>query len=839
MTMQIRMFFAFALVAAASVGVYTTAAATELDHPAPSFTPAGPPSAELNAGGENAEWELVETIPTGNPHSDIDFFNSGGETYASVGTLAVGPNGGGQTIIKLTDKGKVDPSYVTGHPSASCVTTTGSVTGLQHDAEATPKGGQILNTTNPNAAGGDAQLLVDATDANGRCHDQGVLGQQAPRGGLELLDITNPAQPKEIGMTVHVGEAHTVNVDPKRPHIAIVSSSDSTDVGADGKRANETSGTAMDGIELVDMSSCMNFPAGTSLQQKRDACAPQVYRYRFPQPEMANSHAFPKRVGACHETEIYPDDTLSCASLFSTIMLDLKGAFDDRGTPNDFTDDKPRGTPLPCSRRPTSTVAPAFTTGAQVTDCHNGQLNGAPQSLIVSEWLKIGAPSLEGVQWKGTVHHMGFENQQRDNTAPPFDSTQDIFVSHEAELTKSRKFMLVTDERGGGVLPGGATCSPGTDNKIGNGGIHAFPAGRFDTNGPAADPRAGQEADYAKTSGGQRAIHRANIRTIPQASVCTSHVMQQIPGQNRIFMAWYSQGTQVVDFNENANGTIDFKTTGFFIPEGSNQWVSAIFKAERNADGSYTYYGATGDFALTGTGRNAIDVYKVTLPAPEQEDLPSPLQPAAAEQCATTAGFGSVTARRRARGIRFNFDRLGSASARVRLLRVTRGREVTKPTVFRDFGQRSRSFSWRGGTRIPRGYYVAEFTTKARDGKTDRRRIAMRRVAGRFLPLRTFDRFSPCGFVRKAGLAQPLFGGTRDAPATLRFQLREAASVDVEIRRGSRVVRRIRARNFAALRTHSLNVSLPRAARRGEYTFVLRARAQGKTSTATVVGRKL
>ena len=138
-------------------------------------------------------------------------------------------------------RARSSPAYVTGHPSASCVTTTGSVTGLQHDAEATPKGGQILNTTNPAAAGGDAQLLVDATDANGRCHDQGVLGQQAPRGGLEILDITDPAQPKEIGLTVHVGEAHTVNIDPKRPHIAIVSSSDSLDVGR-GRQARERDG---------------------------------------------------------------------------------------------------------------------------------------------------------------------------------------------------------------------------------------------------------------------------------------------------------------------------------------------------------------------------------------------------------------------------------------------------------------------------------------------------------------------------------------------------------------------------------------------------------------------
>ena len=834
-----RVWTALAVAAAASMGINGAAEGNEMDHPAPTFAPAGPPSSNLNAGGEDADWELVETIPTGNPHTDIDFFSSGGETYASVGTLAAGPNAGGQTIVKLTDKGTVKPTYVTGHPSASCLTTTSSVTGLQHDAEATPKGGQLLNTKNPAAAPGDAQLIVDSSDAGGRCHDQGVLGQQAPRGGLELIDVTDPAQPKEIGLTVHVGEAHTVNIDPKRPHIAIVSSSDSLDVGADGKRANETSGTAMDGIEVVDMSSCMNFPAGTTVQQKRDACNPQVYRYRFPQVEMANSHAYPKRVGACHETEIYPDDTLMCASLFSTVMLNLKGAFDDRGTPNDFTDDKPRGTPLPCARRATSTAAPAFKTGAQVVDCHNGQVNGVAQSLIVSEWLKIGAPSLEGVEWKGTVHHMGFENQQRESVDPPFDSTQDVYVSHEAELTKSRKFALVTDERGGGVLPGGATCSPGADNKIGNGGINAYPASSFKPTGPAASPQAGQEADYAKTSDGKRAIYRADIRTIPQASVCTSHVMQQIAGQNRIFMAWYSQGTQVVDFVENANGTIDFKTAGWFIPEGSNQWVSAIFKAERNADGTYTYWGATGDFALSGTGRNAIDVYKVTLPAPAQED-PSPLpQAAGTEVCARSAGFGTVSARRRARGLRFDFDRRGAARARVRLLRVSRGRNVQRARVVKDFGQRSRGFTWRGSSRIAPGHYVAEFTTKAPNGGTDRRRVALRRAGGRFRTLRTFDRSTPCGFVQSAALAQPVFGGRGNARATLAFRLRENATASVEIRRGSRVVRRIPARAFAAGRTHRLNVSPPRGARRGEYTFRLRAETAGRTSTVTVVGRKL
>ena len=68
--------------------------------------------------------------------------------------------------------------------------------GLQHDVEAAPKGDAILNADVLAAARGDTQLLIDATDAPGRCHDQGAFGvSQAPQGGLEIIDVTNPATP--------------------------------------------------------------------------------------------------------------------------------------------------------------------------------------------------------------------------------------------------------------------------------------------------------------------------------------------------------------------------------------------------------------------------------------------------------------------------------------------------------------------------------------------------------------------------------------------------------------------------------------------------------------------
>jgi hypothetical protein len=586
------------------------------DHPSAGFTAAVPPSPTFQSGGTGATWELVGTLPTGNPHTDLDFFTQNGETYASVGTLAAGGNDAGQTIVKLTQNGLVNPlslEFVAGHPSAECASNPAAALGLQHDVEATPKGQVPLNTTYSFTTKGDAQLLIDATDQRGRCHDNGELGLLGvPRGGLEIIDITDVRNPVEIGLISHIGEAHTVNVDPKRPHIAYAVTSDAIGVEkqANGsfKRLNEDPGGGdrfdLDGFEVVDLSTCMNFPIGTTIAQKRAACRPTVFRYRYSTAEMALGHTLQTGANAifgCHELEVYPNDRLTCGSGNTAIVLDMSRVFGSNG--------KPRGTPLPCQVRP-STSLPPYTTGAMVTDCVTGQ-NG--QNLDVPSWLASGAPSLGGVRYVGSAHHMG---RGAGGTFTTYDSTEDVDFDHELELTASRKFLLATDERGGGVVPPGATCASVADNKQGNGGVHAYAVSRLDTSLPATAEEAWDA--YARTPSGTKAIYRALPRTGAEPSVCTAHVFHQIPGQNRIFMGWYSQGTQVVDFVEHRNGTFEFREAGFFIPANANTWVSAVFKVQQNGNGTYTYWGATGDFFIDGTGRSAIDVYKVTLPAPPE-----------------------------------------------------------------------------------------------------------------------------------------------------------------------------------------------------------------------------
>ena len=463
---------------------------------------------------------------------------------------------------------------------------------------------------------------MDATDADGAATTRARSGCRARhRAASRSWTSRYPTRPIEIGLTSHIGEAHTVNIDPKRPHIAYAVTSDSVGVDPSGKRLNEVPGGSgrlnLDGFEVVDMSSCMNFPAAATIQQRRDRCRPEVYRYRFPSAQVALGHTLKDTIYACHETEIYADDRLACASGAAAILFDMRGAFHNGGTPGDYSDDKPRGTPLPCRLRPSSS-APPYTTGALVTDCVNGIRNGEQVSLDVPGWLAIGAPSLQGVKYLGSVHHQG--RGAGGAATPAFDSTQDIDFDHELELSSSRRLLLATDERGGGIAPPGATCSPAVDYKTGNGGIHAYTVSKVSTAMPATPDQAFQP--YARTPSGEKAIYRAPIRTQPQASLCTAHVFQQIPGQNRIFMGWYSQGTQVVDFVEHPNGTVEFKEAGWFLPANANTWVSHVFKAQKNPDGTWTYWGATGDFNLGLAGRSAIDVWKATLPAPPKPRTP-------------------------------------------------------------------------------------------------------------------------------------------------------------------------------------------------------------------------
>ena len=464
-------------------------------------------------------WEHITHFGP-NPGSDVKFFTKGGDIWASSGTLGQANEGFvGQRILRLTDGGEVSPQWVADHGSAHCMLNT-SVTGLQHDQAVTPR-------TNP-------ALMVDSTDALGRCHD-------TPGGGLELIDISGLGREgfevREIHLIRFRGLSHTVTADPQRRGIFYNSTSDSN--------------TANLWIDIVNARTCMA-RSGT-LEEKRDACRPDVYRLswedhpEWSQRRRPDGTLEPGTATACHDITLV-GSRLFCAGLNATLIFDVRGLFGGPGS-------RINGDPLQCP------IIDGTATGAKVTDC-NVAGPGTPQ--LATGWRFV-----------GTFNHPGRPpGQQNNNLETPAD--EGVSVSHESDPSPDRKWLFVTDERGGGVVPPGASCSPGVDNPFGNGGIHVF---------DIRDPR---NIEYAETTDGEKAIWRGE-EIVAAPAFCTVHVIEHIPDEQRIFMAYYSQGIKVLDYEVDDQGRFTFTETASFTLPGTAAWTAQPFKIVDNGDGTRTY----------------------------------------------------------------------------------------------------------------------------------------------------------------------------------------------------------------------------------------------------------
>lgn len=514
----------------------TPAAADHTDPRTPlaPTNPCHPP--EGIARGEG-DWEFIRNLCP-NPGSDLKFFQKAGRVWSSSGTLGQADEGHvGQRILRLVNKeGRVKPRWKADHGSANCPTANPAGTlGLQHDAAVSPH-------RNP-------RLLIDTTDATGRCHDP-------EDGGLEIIDISKihrkDFKPREIHLTRHVGTSHTVTVDATRPWIVYNSSSQ---------------GSGAPWIDVLDIRSCLDRDAKT-IKQKRKSCRPEVFRILF-QPEWAQRvNTEGERVegteSACHDITAVPG-RIYCGNLNSTIVLDVSGLTTKSGAI--------RGQPLPCK------VADGTDTAAKVTDCSE---------------LEEDVPQATGWEHVGHVNHPGRPpGQANNNFEVPAD--EGVAVSHQAAPTPDQRYMFVTDERGGGVVPPGASCSGSPADEFGNGGIHVF------------DLATAPNIEYALTPEDEKAIFRGDV-VVPSPSFCTVHVIQQIPGEQRIVAAYYSQGVKIVDYFVNNAGRISFRETASFTLSEANTWVAEPFEIRRNDDGTRTYFFMASDI------NRGIDILKWTGP---------------------------------------------------------------------------------------------------------------------------------------------------------------------------------------------------------------------------------
>jgi hypothetical protein len=554
--------------------LFAVAPPASADHTDPR-TPLAPTEGATATGIVRGEgvWQHLANFPGGASKAltgggtDLEFFSPAGSTdvFGAFGTLGQDNVGSiGQRILRLTQGGAVVPTWEADHGSAHCPTQNPRGTlGLQHDSQV--------------GAVGKVTLLTDTTDATGRCHDPNG-------GGIEIIDVTgiaNPAfEPREVHLIRFAGFSHTHTIDVNRPWIVYNSSSDFA---------------GRPWIDVVDMRSCFGNQKWT-LGKRRAACRPSVSRIVF-QPEWTmqrdqNTGQLEPGSAACHDIT-FSDDRLYCAGINATLIIDVSGMFGRGG--------RVSGTAFPCS------VIDGTDTAADVTDCSG---MGADRTERATGWTFL-----------GTFQHPGRDcgppgTDIRDcNSNNQVRSDDGVAISHEADPTPDHRFMFVTDERGGGVVPPGSSCSPGIDNPFGNGGAHAF-----DISDPA-------NIQYATTPDDAKAVYISDA-VVPAETFCDIHVIELVPGEQRFIAAYYSQGIKIVDYFVDAEGHLQFQERSSFTLPNANTWAAEDFKIVDKADGTRTYFIATDDI------HRGIDIVSWT----------GPTNPIGAQAPAASAGLSADAA---------------------------------------------------------------------------------------------------------------------------------------------------------------------------------------------------
>ncbi len=213
--------------------------------------------------------------------------------------------------------------------------------------------------------------------------------------------------------------------------------------------------------------------------------------------------------------------------------------------------------------------------------------------------------------------------------------------------------------------------------------------------------------------------------------------------------------------------------------------------------------------------------------------------------CAAKVGFQSVSARRRgSRGLGIAFRRVRDTPVDVDVFQHSSGRRIVSERLIARFPGRTSSFTWNGkatrpGRTTTDGFYSVRYTTRTASGKREVRRVALRRVNGRFRARPDFYRRVTCDVVSAFKLERPAFGGTQGRALKIAYRLRSPARVGVEVTRNGRTVRRYKTVARPGQRTFRLSMAA-KGKRRGDYRVTLTVAGNGRERVfSTLTARRL
>lgn len=195
-----------------------------------------------------------------------------------------------------------------------------------------------------------------------------------------------------------------------------------------------------------------------------------------------------------------------------------------------------------------------------------------------------------------------------------------------------------------------------------------------------------------------------------------------------------------------------------------------------------------------------------------------------ANPCVPADGFDEIIVEARGRELRLSFARGVRVPVQIDVFQQSRGRTLIGNRLVARFDERTGGLVWSGranrdGRSVTDGYFFVRYTMELPTGRTDVRRVPVRRVRGRWDVRPAFYRRDSCGRLPSFKLERPVVGGRNNRPASVSFRVRDTERVRVDVFRGDDRVRRLsdRIRNAGS---HRVRLS-PEGLGRGDHTVRL------------------
>jgi PKD repeat protein len=285
--------------------------------------------------------------------------------------------------------------------------------------------------------------------------------------------------------------------------------------------------------------------------------------------------------------------------------------------------------------------------------------------------------------------------------------------------------------------------------------------------------------------------------------------------------------------------------SGTFKPIG--EALDPEFQVRDRAKGTYAYRvrGVYNDGVQTASSNTESVVVTTGVDQSGGPGGGGPGGGGTARSCEPTDGFEAVkvTPLQQGRRLKFDFARRSLQPVRIDVFQMSIGRRVIKGKRVARFAPGDRSVRWNAaapnGKQVRPGFYFVRFRVRQADGRTDIRRVTLRRRGGRFRVVRRFYGRVSCALLASAKLRSPVFGGRNRVPLRIAYIVTRRSRVTVTIHRGKRRVRVIRRRSQPERVTHRLRIRPNRLKRRGQYRVRIVARRGTRVERTTLWANRL